>query len=208
MCDVVLSSTRQHNDVVLTGQHKSPCRTVDYNNTHTNGETVVLTGTDNMKVNQVSCRFRSKRDFSTHTNDLETVAQPYSRCESSSHSLSPDCSVRTGDFSTGTVGTRCTHHTGRCAGPHHTLSTDCAFRTTPHHLLPTHQQQFTNLKPHTQTTHTNHPPTHTHQPTAHRPPRNVTDRISLVDKWMPCIVISCHNLSLSGLGNVRACCLP
>ena len=26
--------------------------------------------------------------------------------------------------------------------------------------------------------------------------------------WMPCIVISCHYLPVSGLGNLRACCLP
>ena len=25
---------------------------------------------------------------------------------------------------------------------------------------------------------------------------------------MPCIVISCHYLPVSGLGNLRACCLP
>ena len=26
--------------------------------------------------------------------------------------------------------------------------------------------------------------------------------------WMPCIVIYCHYLPVSGLGNLRACCLP
>ena len=88
-------------------------------------------------------------------------------------------------------------------------STDTHTHTHTHHPQPLpHQPQTTRLKPHTHThkphRQTAHPPTPTNPP----PTRNVIDRLSLGDKWMPCFVISCHNLFLSGLGNVRVCCLP
>ena len=97
---------------------------------------------------------------------------------------------------------------------------DCAFRTTQsatdtHAHPPTHtntttpppNQKHTNHEPHA----SNHTHTRTTQtPTTHSPPptHNVIDKLSLGDKWMPCVVISCHNLPVSRLRNVRACCLP
>ena len=73
--------------------------------------------------------------------------------------------------------------------------------TTPHHP-PT-------PPPLTYTPTTNQTPQTTQRQTTHPPPtRNVTDKLSLGDKWMPCIVISCHNVPVSRLRNVRANCLP
>ena len=75
-----------------------------------------------------------------------------------------------------------------------------------HHPPPLpHQPQTTS-----QTTHTNHTdkPTPTHKPTTHQSNNPTTQQPPATCWVMPCFVISCHTLSLSGLGNVRACCLP